>query len=130
MNHQISDFVSRIKNAMLARRRKIVVPYVKINKEIAKVLQKEGFLEDVKEGKEDGKKVLEATISYERREPVLTDVIVVSKPSLRIYVSSKNIPEIQMKGRSTLVLSTNKGIMTGRQAHKKQIGGEVLFKIS
>lgn len=130
MNHQVSDFVSRIKNAMLARRRKLVVPYIKMNKEIAKVLQKEGFLQDVKEGKEDGKKVLEATISYEKREPVLTDMIVVSKPSLRVYISFKNIPDIQMRGRSTLVLSTNRGIMTGKEAHKKQIGGEVLFKVS
>lgn len=129
MNYHVSDFISRIKNAVLARRKKVLAPYLKINKEIAKVLVKEGFLQDLKEIILEGRKALEVTVRYEKREPVLTDVVVVSKPSLRIYVEAKNIPSIQRKGRSTLVLSTSRGIMTGSQAYKKSIGGEVLFRI-
>src|SRR3990170_1636788 len=110
MDHKISDFVIRIKNANLARRRKTFVPYCNINKKLGQVLIKEGYLESVKERELFGKKVLEAEIKYERRHPVLTDVDIVSKPSLRVYTPVSKIPEIQRRGRYTIILSTNKGI--------------------
>lgn len=129
MNYQIADFIIRLKNASLAKRRKIVVPYHNINKAVGKVLVKEGFLESLKEVNVSGKKVLEIVIKYDRRNPVLTDVLIVSKPSLRVYTNSKNILEVQKKGTYTAILSTNKGIMTGKDARKNAIGGEVLFKV-
>jgi len=129
MNYQVADFITRIKNAGLARRKKISMPSYNINKAIGKVLVKEGFLEEIKENIVEGKKILVASLKYEKRIPVLIDLLLVSKPSLRIYVTSKDIPELQKRGRYTIILSTNKGIMTARQAYKSGIGGEVLFKV-
>lgn len=129
MDYPIADFVIRIKNASMARRRKVTMPYAKKLKEIGSVLVKGGFLESIKEEKTEGKKVLEATVKFDRRSPVISDVDIISKPSLRVYVTSKNIPEIQKRGMTTIVISTSKGIMMGRDAYKKGIGGEVLFKI-
>jgi len=129
MNYKVSDFVIRIKNAALAKRRNVLIPYCNINKALGQVLVKEGYLESVKQNEVSGKKVLEAVIKYERRNPVLTDVSIVSKPSLYVYVGVSDIPEIQRRGKYTVILSTNKGIMSGREAYKKGIGGKVLFKI-
>lgn len=127
MNHSVSDFLIRIKNATLARRKEIILPFSNINKEIGKVLVKEGYLESIKEETEKGRKSLRAVIRYEKRIPVLTDVQIISKPSLRVYESAKNIHDIEKRGRKTVVMSTNKGVMTGEDAKKKQVGGEILF---
>lgn len=129
MDYQIGDFIVRIKNASMARRRKVVMPYQKAIKEIGNVLVKGGFLESIKEGRVDNKKILEATIKFDRRSPVISDLSVISKPSLRVYATAKDIPEIQKKGMITIILSTSKGIMMGSDAYKKGIGGEVLFRI-
>lgn len=129
MIHRISDLIIRIKNAARARRRTVVLMDLKINKELCKVLVKEGFLEGFETEVKDERKVLVAKIKYEKRNPVLTDVLVVSKPSLRRYATAAQIPGIQRKGRHTIILSTNKGIMTGQEALKKNMGGEILFRI-
>ena len=128
MNYSISDCIIRIKNAVFARRKKIVISDTKLNRAICRVLIKEGFLEDMKETNTLGKKTLVVVPKYEKRIPVLTDVLVISKPSLRIYTTNKNISLLQ-RGMYTVILSTNQGVMSGRQAHRKGLGGEVLFKI-
>ena len=129
VNHTVSDFIIRIKNAAKAKRKEIVTPYNRISRDIAKVLMREGFLENVKEHVLDNKKVLGIKIKYNNRIPVITDTKVVSKPSSRTYSGSKNLIQNQRKGMYTIILSTNKGIMTGDEAQKKNLGGEVLFKI-
>lgn len=129
MNYRVSDLIIRIKNAARAKRKMVVFDDLKINKAICRVLVSEGFLEGFKAEIKDGRKVLVARIKYEKRNPVFTDVLVVSKPSLRRYASSREIPDIQRRGRHTIILSTNKGIMTGREAMKKNMGGEILFRI-
>ncbi len=129
MNHLVSDFLIRIKNASLARRREIVLPYSNINKEIGKVLKKEGFLEEIKESRQGTKKTLYAVIKYDRRNPVLNDLIIVSKPSLRVYLAKKKISEIERRGKHKVIMTTSHGIMSGEDARKKGIGGEVLFEI-
>lgn len=129
MNYKVSDFIIRIKNAGMARRRKVNIPYSKMVEEIGSVLVKAGFLESIKEKEVDGKKILETTVKFSKRSPVIEHVYVISKPSLRVYTTVKNIPEMQRKDMNTIVLSTSKGIMMGRDAYKKRIGGEVLFKI-
>ena len=129
VNHTVSDFIIRIKNAAKARRKEILTPYNRISRDIAKVLVKEGFLENVKEQIIDDKKMLGIKIKYNNRIPVITDTKVVSKPSSRTYSGSKNLIQNQRKGMYTIILSTNKGIMTGDEAQKKNLGGEVLFRI-
>ncbi len=129
MNYLIADFIIRIKNSALSKRKEVALPFSNINKEIGKVLVKEGFLESIKEQSEKGKKSLTAIIRYERRIPVLTDVDVISKPSLRVYLPAKRILEIGKRGRKRVVVSTSQGVMTAMEANKKGLGGEVLFAI-
>ncbi|MDP2585919.1 MAG: 30S ribosomal protein S8 [Candidatus Levybacteria bacterium] len=129
MNYRVSDLIIRIKNAIRARRREVAFDNLKINKAICKVLVTEGFLEGFEIATKDDRKIIVAKIKYERRIPNFTDVLVVSKPSLRKYAGACEIPEIQRKGKHTIILSTNKGIMTGREAIKRNMGGEILFRI-
>lgn len=127
MNKKIIDFIIGIKNASLARRRSITIPYSNMNKVIGKILVKENFLEDLTSESQDGKKVLTAKIRYEKRKPVLKGVSIISKPSLRTYIKGKNIT--QKKGFGLLIISTNGGVMTEREAKKRGLGGEVLFRV-
>lgn len=129
MNYLVADIIIRIKNASLARRRSVVLPYSKLAKEIVTVLVKQGFLTEVKEEKDGNKKSLKAGVAYNKRTPVLTDVLLFSKPSLRVYTAVKDIIKTAKRGRGIAILSTNKGIMTGKEAFKKGVGGELLFKI-
>ncbi|HZE87267.1 MAG TPA: 30S ribosomal protein S8 [Methylomirabilota bacterium] len=128
MNYTIGDFIIQLKNAALARKKELVTPYANIKQAIAKVLIKEGFLDSVKEEMVEGKRVLHVTLRYQRRKPALTDVSLVSKPSLRIYIAAGDI--LRNQGRAaTAILSTNIGVLTGKEAVKKGVGGELLFKV-
>jgi small subunit ribosomal protein S8 len=127
--NKVSDFIIRIKNAVLARRKKVTLSYSKQNLAIGKVLVNEQFLEDIKEEVEKGRKVLTATIRYIQRSPVITDVKIISKPSLRRYVRSQVLGKNERRNMSTIILTTSKGVMTGRDAKKQGIGGEALFEV-
>ncbi len=128
MNYTIGDFVIQLKNAALARKKELYVPFSNIQKAIGKVLIKEGFLEDVKEEEIEGKKLLYVKLRYQRRRPTVTDIRIISKPSLRVYVGSGEIAKKQGQAK-TVILSTNIGLITGKEAIKKKVGGELLFKI-
>ncbi len=129
MNHLVSDSLSRIKNAAMARRREVALPYSNINREIAKALKAEGFLEDVKEVKEGNYRGLIATIKFDKRNPILSDINIISKPSLRVYKGKGEISKIERRGKHKVFLSTSQGVMSGDQARKKGVGGEILFEI-
>ena len=128
MNYQVADFVIRIKNAALAKRKGVVLPYSKLNLGIGKVLVKQGFLENIKE-EGDKKKNLKGIIKYEKRRPVVNEIEIITKPSLRIYGGVKAIQNLARKGKRTIVISTSQGVMTGFEAKKKGLGGEILFAI-
>lgn len=127
--YHVADFIIRIKNASAARRKEVRMPYSRLSKSVAKVLVKEGFLADVKDLEEDGKKLLLAGIRFEKRKPVVSDVKIISKPSLRIHMDTTALVKEQRRDSMTLIVSTSSGIMTGKDAIKKGIGGELLFKI-
>lgn len=129
MNYLVADFIIRIKNSALSKRKDVVLPFSNLNKEIGRVLVKEGFLESIKEESNGAKKQLSAVIKYEKRIPVLTDVEIISKPSLRVYSSTKKILDIGKRGRRRVVVSTSQGVMTAADASKKGLGGEILFAI-
>lgn len=129
MNYLVADFIIRLKNAAIARRREVVLPYSKLNKNIGQVLVKQGILSVIKEELKDGKKVLVATIQFEKRLAVFSDVAVISKPSLRVYAGATDKVKLIGRGLGTTIISTNQGVMTGKEALKKGLGGEVLFKI-
>ncbi len=129
MNHTVSDFIIRIKNAARARRKAVSLPYSGLTLAIGKVLVKEGFLENIKEVVDGNKKSLSANILYEKLMPRFTDVVILSKPSLRKYARKTDTTDLRGKGLGIIIVSTNQGVMTGREAFKKGVGGELLFKI-
>ncbi len=129
MNHIVSDFIIRIKNATMARRREVVLPYSKLTKSIADVLVKEGVLESVSEEEIDARKVLKARVKYDRRNAVVSNVEIISKPSLRVYMRAGDIIKREKKRLSTVIVSTNHGVMTGKEAQKQGVGGELLFEV-
>lgn len=128
MNYILGDFVIQLKNASMAHKKEVKSPYSNINKAIAQVLKKEGFLDSVQEETVEGKRFLVVNLRYQRRKPVITDLKLISKPSLRTYIGSAEIAKKQ--GRAAIaILSTNTGVLTGKEAVKKGVGGELLFKI-
>lgn len=129
MNYLVADFIIRIKNASAAHRKEVVMPHANMLKAIAKVLVHEGFLANVKDSEVDGKKVLLCEVRYVKRKPVVTEVEIISKPSLRIYSDAKSLHGHIRKNALTTVISTSQGVMTGKDALKKSVGGELLFKI-
>ncbi len=128
MNYLVADFIVRVKNAYLARRQSVVLPFSTLTLAIGKVLVKEGMLASIKEDMTDNKKILHAELRYVRRRPALTQVRVISKPSLRVYVDFR---EVVTKYRDAVlsVVSTSQGIMSGKEAAKKKVGGELLFSV-
>lgn len=124
----ISDFIISIKNASMAKKAEVSMPYSNLKESIAHVLMKGGYLSNVdKKGKKIDK-TLELKLIYKENEPRVHDVIRVSKPSRRIYQKAKDIRNFK-SGYGNVVLSTPKGILLDLDAKKHGVGGEVLFKI-
>ncbi len=123
INYSIGDFLVRIKNAALAGRKEMEVDNTKLIESIAKVLKKEGILTEIK--KKEGKLLVK--LAYRKKEPILMDLKIVSRPGLRIYMGVDELSAI--RGPSYFVLSTPKGMKTSRDAIKERIGGEVIVEI-
>ena len=126
----IANFISIIKNGYLAKKAEVKVPASKFKENLAKVLVKEGFLENVKTEKIKDQFVenLILTLKYEGKKPVLTDIQRVSKPGLRVYLGKAKIPKV-LGGLGIVVMSTPEGLMTGQEAKAKNLGGEAICKI-
>ena len=122
-NYPVGDFLIRIKNAALARRRDVEVAKTKFIKSVAQVLQKEGYLREIKE--KDNKLIV--SLAYKRKQPVLLDLKLVSRPGLRIYMKAEELASI--KKPSFFILSTPKGVVSSRQAKKLGVGGEVIAEV-
>lgn len=112
----------------MARHKRVVVPYSKIKEQIVQVLQKEGYLKNVSITENEDKKILEIDLLYKDKKPGITELKRLSKPGMRQYVSRKEIPQI-LGGLGTTILTTSQGIMTGEQAKKKNVGGEMICEI-
>jgi len=125
----ISDMLIQIKNATMVKKPAVSVPFSNIKMEIAKVLQREGYIKSaIKKGKKV-KKVLACDLVYgEKGESKITDVLRVSKLSRRVYIGVKELRPVR-QGSGLMVISTPKGIMTDKEAKAANVGGEVLFKI-
>jgi small subunit ribosomal protein S8 len=123
INYPIGDFLIRLKNAVIAGNKEIMVPSTKLIKSVSEVLKKAGYLSEVKYETA----VTTVSLAIRRKEPVLMDVRLVSKPGLRIYMKVDELES--QKGPFIVILSTPSGIMTGQEAIKKRIGGEVIARI-
>jgi len=122
----VSDMLTRIRNANMVSHKEVEIPSSKLKVELAKLLKSEGYIVDYYE-KEVGKfKVLVIELKYdEKNKPVITNLQRVSKPGLRIYSKSQNLPQV-FGGLGIAIISTSKGLLTDRRARKENIGGEVL----
>ena len=126
LSDPIADFLTRVKNAGVARNEGFTAPYSGIKAEIARILQAEGYIwsyEIVGEGKDKAIKV-KSKFTNEGKS-IVTEVKRVSKPGRRVYVPSAEIPTV-MNGLGISIVSTSRGMMTGAQARKQQIGGELI----
>lgn len=117
-----------LKNGSLANKESVVLPYSKMKNAIGECLKKEGYVADVAKKVRKGQPVLEVNLVYVDKKPKITEVERVSKQSRRVYFGVKDIHSVR-SGAGLLVLSTPKGILSGKDARKEQVGGEVLFKI-
>ena len=126
MTDPIADFLTRLRNANTAHHDTVVIPFSKLKSHIAEILQAEGYIagwtvEDAQVGKN-----LVVTLKYgPNRERALAGVKRVSKPGLRVYAKSTNLPKV-LGGLGVVILSTSSGLLTDKQAAKKGVGGEVL----
>ena len=127
MTDPIADLLTRIRNALMRSKETVNAPYSKLKHELAKLLVKEGFLSSVKKVKKNFEE-LEITMKYFEEEPVIKELVRESKPGLRKYLSYKEIKP-HKGGLGIKIITTSKGLMTDREAIKKQMGGEVICKV-
>ncbi len=125
----IADMLTRIRNGLAARLSKVDIPGSKLKIELARILKEEGYVANYRVAKDANKRVLKVYLKYRPdRKPVITRLTRVSKPSRRVYVHSRGMPSV-IGGMGVCVLTTSKGVMTGRQARDKGVGGEVLCTV-
>jgi small subunit ribosomal protein S8 len=121
--------LTRIRNAIMARHDSVLVPTSRTKLAIARILKKEGFIADYELLKGKPQRAIRIHLKYDdKNEPILSGLERVSKPGLRVYVGRDEIPRIQ-GGLGVAIISTSQGVMTGQQAWKKGIGGELLCQL-
>ncbi|PSB01167.1 30S ribosomal protein S8 [Merismopedia glauca] len=127
VNDTIADMLTRIRNANMARHQTTKVPSTNMTRSIAQVLKAEGFVNDYEEAGEGVERHLVISLKYKGkgRQPIITTLKRVSKPGLRVYSGSKDLPRV-LGGIGIAVVSTSSGIMTDRDARRQGVGGEVL----
>ena len=124
----VADMLSRIRNAVAVNRNAIELPHSKLKETIAKQLHKSGYISDVKVASEKPFKQLHITINQPGINSVITHLERISKPGRRMYVKANEIPRVK-NGRGIVIISTSKGIMTGDEASKAKLGGELICKV-
>ncbi|AFY85738.1 MULTISPECIES: 30S ribosomal protein S8 [Cyanophyceae] len=130
-NDTIADMLTRIRNANMARHQTTKIPSTKMTRNLARVLQEEGFIAQFEEEAQEGvKRNLVVTLKYKgkNRQPIVTALKRVSRPGLRVYSNRKELPRV-LGGIGIAIISTSHGIMTDREARRQGLGGEVLCYI-
>ena len=122
----IADMLTRIRNAIMARHDFVLVPASRMKLSIARILKKEGFIADYEVLRGKPHRIIKLHLKYDdNNQPILSGLERVSKPGLRVYVEQKEIPRVY-GGLGLAILSTSNGVMTGKQAWRRGIGGELL----
>ena len=125
MSDPIADMLTRIRNAQSVEKSAVIMPSSKVKVAIAKVLKDEGYIEDYAVGDNNGKPELNIGLKYYAGRPVIEKIERVSRPGLRIYKGSQELPKV-MNGLGIAIISTSGGVMTDRSARANGVGGEVL----
>jgi small subunit ribosomal protein S8 len=132
MSDPIADMLTRIRNAQMRLHPTVSMPNSKMKQELARVLKSEGYIEDFQVLPEKPQSVLNVTLKYvgdrRSRRSVITDLERVSRPGRRVYVGKKEIPWV-LSGMGITIVTTSQGVMTGQQARRLGLGGEVICKV-
>ena len=130
VNDTISDMLTRIRNANMVKHQIVQVPWTKMSLAITKILKEEGYIQDFEQYSENNKNYLLISLKYmgKSRQPVICKLERISKPGLRVYSSSKQLPKV-LNNLGIAIVSTSKGVMTNLKAKELGIGGEILCYI-
>ncbi|MBD7983716.1 30S ribosomal protein S8 [Sporosarcina sp. 179-K 3D1 HS] len=126
MSDPIADMLTRIRNANMVRHEKLEVPASNMKKEIAEILKREGFVRDVEYVEDSKQGIIRIFLKYgQNNERVITGLKRISKPGLRVYAKSNEVPKV-LNGLGIALVSTSNGVLTDKEARAKQVGGEVV----
>ena len=128
MTDPIADMLTRIRNANQMRYTEVRIPASNIKVEIAKILKEEGYIANYKVEKGDVQNTIVLNLKYDKKTRVITGLKRISKPGLRVYAKATEMPQV-LNGLGIAIVSTSQGVMTGRDAKAKSLGGEVLAYI-
>jgi small subunit ribosomal protein S8 len=122
----IADYLTRIRNGLQAEHEEVVIPASRLKREMSRILKEQGYIADFATEAGEKGEVLRITLRYtEERDPVISGMERVSRPGRRRYVANGNVPRV-LGGMGTAIVSTSSGVMTGHEAKKKGVGGEVV----
>ncbi|MGD9938729.1 MAG: 30S ribosomal protein S8 [Spirochaetes bacterium RIFOXYC1_FULL_54_7] len=125
----ISDMLTKVRNASMARHEKVDIPTSRIKLEIVKILKTEGFIKNFKKIVQDGQNFIRVFLKYdETNEPIIHGLEKVSKPGRRVYTGYKGLPRV-FNGYGTVIVSTSEGVTTGKKASEKKVGGELICTV-
>ena len=122
------NMLTRIRNSRMAGKRRLKVPFARLDYEIAEALVKKGYLDSAEKKGRSVKKIIDISLKYEGEEPKISGIKLVSLPSKRVYSGYKGLHPSK-QGYGDYFMTTPQGIMTGKEARKAKVGGEVLFEI-
>lgn len=129
MSDPVADMLTRIRNAHMVDKKEVNIPASNLKSAIASVMQQEGYIESFSVNGEAAAKTITIKLKYYDDKPVIDSLQRISKPSLRVYVKSTEMPSV-MNGLGIVIVSTPKGVMTGQNAAAENVGGEVLCSVS
>ena len=129
LSDPIADLLTRIRNAFAARHKTIEAPHSKLKESLLKILKDNQYIKEVKVIGKKPKAKLSITLRYPQQQAAVSNLTRISKPGRRVYVSISDLSKVT-KGRGIVILSTSKGLMTAKDAKKKNLGGEILCKVS
>jgi small subunit ribosomal protein S8 len=129
MTDPIADLLTRIRNGVHARKEQVEIPWSTVKAQLVEVLAAEGFLKEHSTVEQEGRRVLRVWLKYDsNNRPVISGIKRLSRPSLRIYVGAREIPAVR-SGLGVNILSTPAGILTDREARKRNVGGELMCSV-
>ncbi|MBA4603183.1 30S ribosomal protein S8 [Thermoactinomyces mirandus] len=129
MTDPIADMLTRIRNANMVRHESVEFPASRVKREIAEILKREGFIRDAEYIEDNKQGIIRVFLKYgANNKKVITGLKRISKPGLRVYVKANEIPRV-LRGLGIALLSTNKGILTDKEARQQKVGGEVIAYI-
>jgi len=129
LSDPLADLLTRIRNASSVNKQTVVAPYSQLKENLVKILVKQAYFKDYQVTGKAPHKNLEITLKYSKRQPAITSLTRISKPGVRLYAAVADLNKI-MRGRGLTILSTSQGIMTAKKAKQKNLGGEIICKVS